>query len=85
MLEILEVHQHREALVVAAVEVLEEYQHHEAPLVAVVQVIEGYQHREAPLAAVISYPSQLRLSIHIGASSVHNQLQSSGDTPLTTN
>jgi len=65
-------------------DVLEGYQHREAPLTAAVEVLEGYQHREAPLAAVISYRSEMPLSIHIGTSSVHNQLQSSGDTPLTT-
>jgi hypothetical protein len=69
---------------VAVLEILEGYQHREAPLAAVVEVLEEYQHWEAPLAAVISYRSQMPLSIHIGASSVHNQLQSSGDTPLTT-
>ena len=68
----------------AVLEVVEGYQHREAPLAAAVKVVERYQHWEAPLAAVVSYRSQMPLSIHIGASSVHNQLQSSGDTPLTT-
>ena len=63
---------------------LEGYQHREAPLAAAVEVLEGYQHGEPPLAAVISYRSQMPLNIHIGASSVRNQLQSSGDTPQTT-
>jgi hypothetical protein len=49
-----------------------------------VEVVDGYQHREATLAAVMSYRSQMPLSIHIGASSVHNQLESSGDTAQRT-
>jgi hypothetical protein len=64
-------------------EVLEGYQHREAPLVAAVEELEGYQHWEAPLAVVISSRSPMPLSIHIGASSVYNQLHSSGEMPQT--
>jgi hypothetical protein len=83
--EVLEVHQHREAPMVAEVEVLEAYPHGGSPLAAGVEVHERYQHQKAPLGALILYPSQIPQSIHIGASSVHNQLQSSGDITPTTN
>jgi hypothetical protein len=69
---------------VAMLEVREGYHHLEAPLPVVIERLQRYQHLEAPLAVVRLYPSELPPTIYIGMSSVHNQLQSSGDTPLTT-
>jgi len=80
-----DVHQHQQASLAAVVVVLEVYQHWGARLAVAVQFIEGSHDREAPLVVVISYPFQMPPSIHIGMSSVHNQLQASGVTLLSTN